>query len=95
VQETKVQNSGWWRHLELLLHFEVLKKSYFYNIFFYELMLSNPKFRVAVVQWSNACLQHFTSAIPGSIPGVGTNISLGLLWVPFSLAIVIAMTSLC
>jgi hypothetical protein len=52
--------------------------------------------RVAVVQWSKACLQHFTSAIPGSIPGVGTNIYLGLIWVPCSLAIVItAMTSLC
>jgi hypothetical protein len=35
-----------------------------------------------------------TSAIPGSIPGVGTNIYLGLIWVPCSLAIVTAMTSL-
>jgi hypothetical protein len=52
-------------------------------------------FRVAVVQWSKACLYHFTTAIPGSIPGVGTNIYLGLIWVPCSLAIVTAMTSLC
>jgi hypothetical protein len=25
-QDPKVQNSGWWRHLELLFHFKVLKK---------------------------------------------------------------------
>jgi hypothetical protein len=33
VQDPKVQNKGWWRHFELLLHFEISKKSYFYNIF--------------------------------------------------------------
>jgi hypothetical protein len=32
VLEPKVWNSGWWRHLELIRHSEVLK-SYFYNIF--------------------------------------------------------------
>jgi hypothetical protein len=33
VQDPKVKNSGWWHHLELLLHFDVLEETYFYNIF--------------------------------------------------------------
>jgi hypothetical protein len=33
VLDQKVLNSGWWSHLGLLLHFEVLNKSYFNNIF--------------------------------------------------------------
>jgi hypothetical protein len=35
------------------------------------------------------------STIPGSIPGVGTNIYLELIWVRCALAIVTAMTSIC
>jgi hypothetical protein len=33
VLDPNVNNSGWWRHLELLLHLEVLKKSLFCNDF--------------------------------------------------------------
>jgi hypothetical protein len=34
VWEPKAKNSGWWRHLHLIRHFEVLKKKIFYDIFF-------------------------------------------------------------
>jgi hypothetical protein len=33
VWESKEKNSGWWRHLHLICHFEVLKKKYFYYFF--------------------------------------------------------------
>jgi hypothetical protein len=34
VQDPKVENSGWWHHLVLLRHREVLKTNYFYDISF-------------------------------------------------------------
>jgi hypothetical protein len=34
VWEPKEKNSGCWRHLDLIRHFVVLKKSYFYSIFY-------------------------------------------------------------
>jgi hypothetical protein len=52
-----------WRHLEILLHFEVLKKSYFYDILLYELMFSNPKFQMVwmKIDWimERPCLAAF------------------------------------
>jgi hypothetical protein len=48
-------------------------------VFFGWVISNQSSSRVAVVKWSKACLQYFISAILGSIPGVDTNIYLGLM----------------
>jgi hypothetical protein len=43
VWEPKEKNSGWWRHLHLIRHFEVLKNKFCYDIFFIELSIFKSK----------------------------------------------------
>jgi hypothetical protein len=44
---------GWWRHLELLLHFEVLKNSYISLYLFYKLLFSKSKSNDLDGNWLN------------------------------------------
>jgi hypothetical protein len=60
VWEPKEKKSGWWRHLHLIRHFEVLKKKFFYEFFFYRTFLFIPKFQLICIQidlaMENLCL---------------------------------------
>jgi hypothetical protein len=60
VWEPKEKNSGWWRHLHLIRHFDILKKKNLQWYFFYGTFYCNPKFQLICIKidlaMENLCL---------------------------------------